>query len=122
MGLIKFTKGASSFSFSRPRVYPLDDPVQVNVPTSMSDGGQLYAYDKGIEEQFFNLTFEDLTGTDFTNFETWLKTTACGPKNTFTYTDEAGTDHTVRLLDTKNPLKKTGNGKYGGTIQLRKEI
>lgn len=41
----------------------------------------------------------------------------------FTFTDEDGVDHTVRLMDTKNPLQQTKNGSfYEGTITLREEI
>lgn len=119
---IIFTKNASSFTFSKGRVYPLDDPDQVNVPVDYSEGGQLYPYDKGIQERFFNLVFDRLPQADFDAFSTWLTTTAVGPKNTFTYTDEDGVAHTVRLLDTKNPLREVVSGLFSGTIQLREEI
>lgn len=119
---IIFTKGADSFSFSKGREYPLDDPAQVNVPVDYSAGGQLYAYNKGIQEQFFNLVFSRLPQVDFDNFEDWLKDIVTGPLNTFTYTDEDSTDHTVRLLDIKNPLKQISHDRFTGTIHLRKEI
>ncbi len=119
---IVFTKGASTFSFSKGRVFPLDDPPQVNVPVGYSEGGQLYAYDKGIEEQFYNLTFERLAKADYDSFNDWLLNVAVGPLNTFTYTDEAGASHTVRLLDTKNPLREVAHELYSGTIHLREEI
>jgi hypothetical protein len=122
MAYITFTKDADTFSFSKGRSYPIDDPKQVNVPVDYSEGGQLYAYDKGIEEQFFNLEFERLPKTDFDNFETWLTDTAVGPKNTFTYTDEDENNHTVRLMDTRNPLHQVGHDAYSGTISLREEI
>lgn len=119
---IIFTKGVDSLTFSKGRSFPLNDPAQVNVPVDYSDGGQLYAYDKGIEEQFFNIVFDRIGQTDFNNFHTWLTDVAVGPKNTFTYTDEDGAGHTVRLMDTKNPLKGVASGMYSGTILLRKEI
>lgn len=119
---IIFTKNADTFTFSKGRSFPLDDPVKVNVPVDYSDGGQLYAYDKGICEQFYNLIFDRLIQTDFDNFENWLENIAVGPKNTFVFTDEAGADHTVRLLDSKNPLKSQVSGFYSGTITLREEI
>ncbi|MDA3834910.1 MAG: hypothetical protein PF495_16110 [Spirochaetales bacterium] len=119
---ITFTKGSDTFTFSRGRSYPVDDPVQVNVPVGYSDGGQLYAYDKGIEEQFFNLVFERLSLVDFNNFGNWLLNIAVGPKSTFTYTDEDSADHTARLLDTKNSLKEISHERFSGTIRLRKEI
>ncbi|MCE5212998.1 MAG: hypothetical protein LLG40_15760 [Deltaproteobacteria bacterium] len=126
MSNIIFTKGANSFTFSKGREFPVYDPGQVNVPVDYSEGGQLYAYNKGIAEQFFNLTFKKLSATDYSNFDTWLKTTVVGPASTFTFTDENGTTHTVRLLNTKNPLQADGEDAtgflYSGTIQLREEI
>jgi hypothetical protein len=126
MANIIFTLGVNTFTFSKGRKFPVSDPVQVNVATGMTDGGQLYAYNKGIAEKLFNLVYEKLPATDFTNFENWLKTIAVGPLNTFTMTDENGINHTVRLLDTKNPLQAEGENAngwlYSGTIQLREEI
>jgi len=126
MARIIFTKGASTFTFSKGRSFPISDPAQVNVPTDKSDGGQMYAYNKGIAEKFYNLVFQKLSATDQSNFETWLKTTVVGPTSTFTFTDEAGAAHTVRLLDTQNPLAADGEDKtgflYSGTIHLREEI
>jgi DNA-binding beta-propeller fold protein YncE len=126
MSNVIYTQGANSFTFSKGRSFPISDPVQVNVLTDTTDGGQMYAYNKGITEKLFNLVYEKLSAIDFTNFENWLSTIAVGPANTFTMTDENGVNHTVRLLDTKNPLQADGedaNGfLYSGTIQLREEI
>lgn len=119
---IIFTKGAITFTFSKGRAYPLDDPAQVNVPTDMSEGGQMYAYDKGITEQLVNLVFERIPQADFNNFADWLVNHAVGPKNTFTYTDEDGANHTVRLLDTRNPLREVVSDLFSGTIRLREEL
>lgn len=117
-----FTKDASTFTWSVYPLYPEDNPDQVNVVVDYSEGGQLYAYDKGIAEQFFYLFFNNASQTDYTAFKNWLLNVVVGPKNTFTYTDRAGTGHTVRLLDTRNPLRKVRQGCFAGTVALRKEI
>lgn len=122
MALIIFTKGASTFTFSKGREYPVRDPARVNVVTDQSEGLKLYAYDKGIEEKFHNLIFLGLSITDYTNTDTWIRTICVGPRETFTYTDEDGTTHTVRCLDTENPLEEYGYQLYRGTIHLREEI
>jgi hypothetical protein len=122
MSYITFTKGGNSFSFTKGRSFPLDDPAQVNVPVDYSEGGQLYAYNKGIAEHFFNIVVERGPKADFDNFEDWLLNVAVGPLNTFTYTDEDAVEHTVRLMDTKNPLKYVSYGMCSGTIQLREEL
>jgi wyosine [tRNA(Phe)-imidazoG37] synthetase (radical SAM superfamily) len=126
MSKIIFTKGASTFTFSKGRKFIIDDPDQVNVPVDYSDGRQLYAYNKGVAEKFWNLVYDKLSATDYSNFRTWLLTTVVGPTNTFTMTDENGATHTVRLMDTKNPLAADGEDAtgflYSGTIHLREEI
>ncbi len=119
---IVFTKGGDTFTFSKGRSYPLDDPATVNVVVEYSEGRQLYAYDKGVIEQEFNLNFERLSQADYDNFDDWLQNVAVGPKNTFTYTDEDGSTHTVRLMATKNPLQEVANGLFSGVITLREEI
>lgn len=119
---VTFTKGGNSFSFSKGRVFPVDDPAGVTVPVDYSAGGQLYAYNKGIKERFFNLEYDGLGPTDFAYFDNWLLNVAVGPLNTFTYTDEDSAAYTVRLLDTINPLRRTQEGRYAGTIKLRQEI
>lgn len=119
---IIFTSGANTFAFSRGRTYPLADPAEVSVVTDLSEGMQMYAYDKGVIVKTHNLYFEKLDQTDFDNFDTWLQTIAVGPKNTFVYTDEDGSDHTVRLMNASNPLKEVSHNSFAGTIQLREEI
>lgn len=122
MANIIFTSGASTFTFSKGRSYPLNDPAEVSVVTDLTEARQMYAYEKGIHIAWHNLVFEKLDQADFDNFEDWIKNVAVGSKNTFTYTDESGTSHTVRLMNTKNPLKAISHNKFSGTIQLREEI
>jgi len=122
MAKIIFALDGDTFTFDVARSHPVNDPKAVNVVVGYSEGRQLYAYDKGIEEQFFNLTFNNATADDFDNVEEWLTDIAVGPKNTFTYTDEDSGTHTVRMMDTENPLRKVGPNQHAGTIRLRKEI
>jgi len=85
---MKFTKGGSTFTFVDGRKYPIDDQPQVNVVVDYSEGKQLYAYDKGVEETFIYLDLDRICQTDEDNLNAWFTDTAVGPKNTFTFTDE----------------------------------
>ena len=118
---LTFTKDANTMSFDG-RALPVHDPKTVNVVTAYSEGRKLYAYDKSITEQTFTLDITQATQTEFDNFETWHETIAVGPLNTFTFTDEDSNAYTVRLMNLANPLKEVSNGRYAGTIVLRKEI
>lgn len=122
MANVIWTRLGDTFTFSKGRVYPLDDPAGVNVPVDYSAGGKLYAYDKGIKEKFFNLEYDGLSQTDYDHVENWLLNVVIGPRRTFIYTDESGVQYTVRWLDTRNPLRRTRDGMYAGTLSLRKEI
>ncbi len=117
-----FTKGVDTFTWTYGRAFPLRDPAKVNVVVDYSEGGQAYAYDKGIEEKLFVLKITGATQTDYDNFDDWLRNIVTGPKETFTFTDIDGTDHTVRLMDTENQLQEADNGYFEGTITLRKEV
>ena len=119
---IIFTKGGDTFTFTKGRSYPVDDPVEVSVITDLAEGMQMYAYDKGVAVQYFNLSFARLVVADYDNVEDWLENIVVGPKETFTYTDEDSVTHTVRMLNTANPLKEVSHDSYAGTIRLREEV
>jgi hypothetical protein len=119
---ITFTKDANSFSFNKGVSYPKNNPAKVNVVSDYSEGGQLYAYDAGVVEQWFNLTFSGLSSAVMALFENWLKNVANGPLNTFTFTDEDENNHTVRLMCTQSPLQEVSFDNCAGTIPLREEI
>lgn len=123
MAKIIFTKDAASHTFTVARVAPIHDPLKVNVVMDYSDGGKLYAYDKGITEQFFTLDFTNLSAADNAALLDWFENTSIGPLNTFIFTDEDSTGHTVRWIDLEYPIQKEEEtDRYTGTIQLRKEI
>lgn len=122
MAQIVFTKGGDTFTFVDGRSFPVDDPATVNVVVGYSDGRQVYAYDKGIEESEIVLNLQDICETDFDNLLDWHKNVCVGPKETFTFTDESSVDHTVRWMDVRFPLRRTGPVTYSGTVRLREEV
>lgn len=122
MAKIIFTLGATVWTANCDRALPVGDPAKVGVVLDYSAGGQAYAYDKGIVEQFFDLVFDKLITAKDTELRTFHETIAVGPLNTFIYTDPDGNEHSVRWLDVSYPLKQTNATHHSGTIRLRKEI
>lgn len=120
----KFTKDSEEFTFSRSRRFPKEDPLKFNIVTNLSAGGEMYAYDKGIAEQFINLTFKGLTETDKDNILYWWESVAVGAKNTFTFTDEDSVAYTVRWIDQQLVLRReeANTNLYSVTIRLRVEV
>lgn len=121
MAKVIFTLGGDDFTFSKGRDYPINDVVVVNVVYDISESGEMYCYDKGIAIKRYSLFYKNLTITDYTNVEDWIENICVGPLNEFTYTDESSVTHTVRCLNTENPLSETASGMYSGTIKLREE-
>jgi len=119
---MKFTKGASTFTFVDGRRYPISDPIQVNVAVDYSEGKQLYAYNKGVTEQYFYLDLDRICQADRDNIVNWMQNIAVGPLDTFTFRDEDSIDHTVRMMTDKDPFKEVNAGQFSGTVILRKEI
>jgi hypothetical protein len=122
MGQMVFTLGGDTFTFATGRCYPIHDPAKVNVVVDYSEGMKLYAYDKGVAEQFFTLDLVNIDATTAANVSDWIENICVGPKNTFTFTDEDGTDHTVRCMNTEDPMREMANDAWSGVLTLRKEI
>ena len=121
MAFIIWTSGVNTFIFSKHRTFPKKEPIETFIATGMTEGGQTYAYNKGITIQHIYLTFEDASPEDYANVTTWLQTICIGPLNTFTYTNENSVNYTVRCMDNINPLEESGNQAYSGTIHLQVE-
>jgi len=99
-----------------PAVEPVDYPEQLTGETA---GGTLYVQDKGAQRETFQLQFVRLAATDRNNALTFF-TTVKKSFNTFEYEDRNAVLHTVRWMnDFDFPF--VIEGRYSGTINLRKE-
>lgn len=122
MAKIIFTKDSESFTFIKGRSAPITDALKLNVVTDMTDGGVMYAYDKGIGEQFFDLSFRGMKDIDITNVLDWFTNVSVGAKNEFVFTDEEEVEHTVRWVDEIFAFVLEEDGTWTGTIRLREEV
>lgn len=122
MDEIIFTSGVNTWTPGCGRERPVGDPREIGVVADYSEGNQLYAYDKGPDEQFFELTFVRITDAKDAELRTWHHTIARAMLNTFIFTDEDGINHTVRWMDQRYPLTNYGPDLNRGTLTLRKEI
>lgn len=95
----------------------LDYPEQVNSSTS---GGTLYIQDKGLARKTFQFSFGRLNQADRDNAQTFFDTVKKS-FNTFEFEDRNATLHTVRWMNSFN-FQLFVDGKYSGSIDLRKEV
>ncbi len=99
-----------------PAVEPVDYPEQLTGETA---GGTLYVQDKGPLREKFQLKFVRLTVTDRDNALSFFNTVKKS-FNTFEFEDRNGVLHTVRWMNDFD-FQFVVEGRYSGTIQLRKE-
>jgi len=118
---IRFTYGATVWTASCFREYPVHDPDEANVVVDYTDGNQAYAYDKGPVVRHFSLVFDKLSAADAAALRSFYLDVR-GPLRVFTYTDESGVDHQVRWMDLRYPISQRKHGHFGGTITLREEV
>lgn len=100
--------------------FPAREPstrLQLAVQTG---GGTQYVQDKGITNQLFELNFVMTTKAERDLYQA-LFDAVVGQKNQFQFLDRFGTTHTVRLLSGRDDLFEVAQGRYSGTILLRKE-
>ncbi len=135
MATIKFeriTSPIGSVQFSDNPCYGSSMPFEFKQPKDYSDGGELYIYNKGLVEDIFILVFKKMTEADYSNMTGFFKNVIQGAGYSFTYYDENGTAHTVRLMDDAIDFKIEGHGDINesgswvplyraGSITLRKE-
>jgi hypothetical protein len=123
MALIKFerlTAPTGTVNFTKNPLYGLGKPYRFRQPRDLSDGGDQYVYDKGVTEEIFELSWKTMKEEDWTVLDSFIRNVAEGAKNTFTYYDEDGNTHTVRLESEVVDFREIRNQLYKGTLKLRK--
>ena len=123
MALIKFQRTSSPTGLwqpSRNPSYGSGEPFEFLQPKDLSDGGDLYCYNKGLVDDTFELVFNSMSETDYQNLKSFLQTVAVGASNDFVYTDENGVNYTVLCLTEKVEYPKTAYGRRQGELTLKK--
>ena len=115
----KFSKsGYSDLEFGRGLLYPVEKPQHKIQVVERTAGGSLQVESLGVTIHTRPLRARGLSSTFFTNLRTWHDTVANGAVNTFTYTDEDETAHTVRWLDDTLNMPEYFNARYSVEILL----
>lgn len=123
MALIKFERSSVPTGLWQPTrnpSYGSGDPFEFFQPKDLSDGGDLYCYNKGIIDDTFELVFNNMSEADYQNLRAFLRTVAIGAANEFVYTDENGVNYTVVCMTEKIDYTKTAYGRRQGKVGLKK--
>jgi len=95
----KFTNSDSSttITFERGRSFPATDNIEPNQITNESGAGYVQVITNGMAKRYLQCNFGHLSESQMTNLYAFLSDAKVNYKaHTFTFTDENGTDHTVR--------------------------
>lgn len=89
-GSVQFSRNPSRGDYKRRKQY-----IQ---PQDMSDGGDIYIYDKGDVKEYKTLHWRNIPASDLTNFLDFLAVIG-GSKNNFTFTDFDGSQYIARIIN-----------------------
>ena len=115
----KFSKaGQSDIELDGYVNYPLRRPREKVQVTDRTAGGTLQVEDLGVGIRRFPLDLVLLDQTTRDALVSWWDIISDGAYNTFTYTDEDGTEYTVRLLTNPMDLPEDPPGRFTGSLLL----
>jgi hypothetical protein len=121
MAYPQFSKlGLTTLVFTRQVQYPYSRPVEFQQTRKVSGGGVVRVARHGPRERFISLHLDKLIEDDYTALAAWLDDVE-GASESFTYTDQAGTAHTVRLWQDSWDMPQGPGGFYSVTLLLRRE-
>lgn len=100
--------------------WPAVEPSQRLQLSMETGGGTYYVQDLGIVRQTFELNFIMTTKSERDLYQA-LFDAVVGQKNQFEFKDRFEAEHTVRLMSGRDDLVEVAQGRFSGTIILRKE-
>jgi hypothetical protein len=115
---VTFASGATSITLPSPEP---PTAIEGEVPQAgIQTGDGWYAYKLGVEFYVATLVFPKLTSSEFNDLYSFFEDTVKGGTTEFTYTDAAGTGHTVRFVAPLSYEKRAADS-YSAEVQVRSE-
>lgn len=91
--------GVTTVNFSKASTFPSGDPLTINQFVGVSDDNTIRVFSLGEPKQTLEVIFEQLTVSDIVAIKAFFNNPLVNwGVNSFTYTDEDSTAHTVRYL------------------------
>lgn len=122
MALIKFTSGMTVVTFETNPERPMSFPLESGQEMLETAGGDFYVYKKGAERQRWELVIPYVSASKYTELRNFIRDTIDYARNTFTFTDEGGTEHTVRLGSPDIAWESDIKGRYMVTLTLLEDL
>lgn len=113
-----------SVTFSRaPSRGNLDRSLKFAQPKDLTDGTDVYIYDKGPIQELERLHWHNIPKADYDNFIDFVKNVVNGAMETFTYTDIDENELTVRIWNAEDIISApVAYNRESLTVALRVEV
>jgi len=118
MAAIRFELDTNVLQFSKGIQYPVHKPQEKLQVVDRSDGGTLQVEDLGPVIREFPIVFKGLPLADYEALMIWHDQICNGAVNVFSYFDENGISHNVRMLTTKIDFPETSYQRFSGELLL----
>ena len=118
MAAIKFELGGVALQFSKGIQYPVQKPVEKSQVIDRTAGGDLQVEELGVTIRQLPVEFKGLPLEDYTALMHWHEHVCNGAEKEFTYFDEEGDPHTVKMLTTKIDFRQVSYHRYSGGLIL----
>ncbi len=104
------------------RERPVLAPIKLGVISAESEGGEVYAYTKGVNVKTHPFEFVQLTKAKADELLYWFSTICVGPRYPFVFIDEEDESHVVHWIDTEFTVEEISSDVYRASFKLREEI
>ena len=118
MAAPQFSKaGVTSVNLSKASTFPSADPLRINQFVGISDDNTIRVFSLGPPKQSLLVVFEQLSLTDITAITAFFNNPLVNwGVNSFIYTDEVLTGHTVRFLQPEFNPQQVSDDSYTLTL------
>ena len=122
MAQVSFASGTTILTFSNNPVYPVRRPIEAAQVYGETESGELYVYDKGVKIKRHELDFKRMSEADLMALKNFVENEISFGLNPFTYNDEDGVAHQVRLESPIFDFEEDFLGLFSGRLILREEL
>ena len=126
MATLIFSKsGAPTVTFSRGRIFPIAEPININQRRNETESMRTKVISYGSQSNFIRVALDGLPKADYdeaNGLRTFLEDPSVNwSANTFTMTDETGVARTVRFWQDTFQMEEVAPNRYRVNILLKVE-
>ncbi len=120
MSHVHLISGANSLRL-KGLIYPQRDDLDMGLAIGTSGGGEKYVSKKAAPTLTLVRSFAGVRDEDYDELRAWYTSVSEGPRNTFSFVDGDGSNHTVRWINSLRDWQRDSNNRWSGAMKLHVE-